>query len=88
MSQGQGTKVSGARLWVRAHIWEVTVVLLAQLHNLISTDSSHGAQAGQLFKEAAAHPIQEGLLQGLSAAVAEVQAGQEAGKGSKEGWGC
>lgn len=63
-------------------------MLLAQLHNLISTDSSHGTQAGQLFKEAAAHPIQEGLLQGLAAAVAEVQAGQEAGKGSKEGWGC
>lgn len=63
-------------------------MLLAQLHNLISTDSRHGGQAGQLFKEAAAHPIQEGSLQGLSAAVAEVQAGQEAGEGGKEGWGC
>lgn len=71
-----------------AHIREATVTLLAGLHEHIPADSGQRGQAGQPFKEAAAHPFQKGLLQGLLAAVAEVQAWQEAGDGGKKGWGC
>lgn len=71
-----------------AHISEATVALLARVHKHVSTAFGHRGQAGQLFKEAAAHPIQEGFLQGLAAAVAKVQAWQEAGEGGKEGWNC
>lgn len=58
---------------IGAFIWETTVTLLARVHKRISTQRGHGGQAGQPFKEAAAHPIEEGFFQGLSAAVAEVQ---------------
>lgn len=71
-----------------AHLQEYTGELLARLHGHISEDSGQGGHAGLTFEEAAAHPPQEGFLQGLSAAVAEVQAWQEAGEGGKAGWGC
>ena len=79
MSQGEGTALGGG-----AYIWEATVTLLAGLHQHISADTGHRRQIRQPFKEAAAHSTQEGFLQGLSAAVAEVQAWQEAGDDSKE----
>lgn len=84
MSQGEGTEVQGQGSGGGAYIWEATVTLLAGLHQHISADTGHRRQTGQPFKEAAAHPTQEGFFQGLSAAVAEVQAWQEAGDESKE----
>ena len=84
MSQGEGTEVQGQGSGGGAYIWEATVTLLAGLHQHISADTAHRRQTGQPFKEAAAHPTQEGFFQGLSAAVAEVQAWQEAGDDSKE----
>ena len=84
MSQGEGTEVQGQGSGGGANIWEATVTLLARLHQHISADTGHRRQTGQPFKEAAAHPTQEGFFQGLSAAVAEVQAWQEAGDESKE----
>ena len=84
MSQGEGTEVQGQGSGGGAYIWEATVTLLARLHQHISADTGHRRQTGQPFKEAAAHPTQEGFFQGLSAAVAEVQAWQEAGDDSKE----
>lgn len=60
-----------------AHIWEATVTLLSRVHKHISTQRGHRGQAGQPFEEAAAHSVQEGFVQGLPAAVAEVQTWQE-----------
>lgn len=82
-SQGEGSGFGGG-----AHIREATVTLLAGLHELVPADGGQRGQAGQPFKEAAAHPFQKGFLQGLPAAVAEVQAWQEAGEGGKKGGGC
>lgn len=79
---GRGHGVGGA------HLWEATRRGLARLRDHVSEDSGLGGQVGQPFEEAAAHPTQEGSLQGLSAAVAEVEAWQEAGEGGKEGCGC
>lgn len=62
---------------ISAVIREAAVTLLSGLHQHISADTGHRGQTGQPFKEAAAHPAQEGFLQGLSTAVAEVQAWQE-----------
>lgn len=62
----------GKALRSGAHIWEATVTLLAGVHKHISTQRGHRGQVRQPLKEAAAHPIEEGFVQGLSAAVAEV----------------
>jgi hypothetical protein len=64
---------AGKALGSGAHIWEATVTLLSGVHKHISTQRGHRGQAGLPFEEAAAHSFQEGLFQGLSAAVAEVQ---------------
>lgn len=42
---------------IRAFIREAAVTLLAGVHKHISTQRGHRGQAGQPFKEAAAHPI-------------------------------
>lgn len=80
MSQGEGTEVSGGG----AHIREATVTLLPRLHQRVPAHGGHGRQAVQPLEEAAAQPPQEGPLQGPTAAVAEVEAWQEAGMVTRE----